>query len=789
VVDDERENPESFFAELKRRRVYRVGAYYAFAAFVAWQVAEIAVPALGMPDMVLTVVVIGSIVLSPVVLALAWMFDVRRDDAGIGLPPEFRDWFRESRARRLTAGMVLAAAVVASGFFGWLRWGAAPQAGPEADARIAIFPLSTVSLDDVAYGEGIAELLVVGLDGIPGLDVLDPAAFWSPVVAAGFAPSLRAGDASLLETSRRFRVSRYLSGTAVLAGRALDVNVRIHDGSSGVELAAVRVSSAVDSLSFLVDRLIVELSAELWDGTTVPEVSRIDRLATSEPFALQSYLEAMRYMRRGDFVEAEREIEAAVGADSTFALAHIAHFRIRSWRLRMAGDPMVGLQEIVQRADRFKDRLTERGRLSVAASLALNATNGADAIESLERILDFDPDDVGARVLLAFAISSYGWQVGYRRADARDALDRVLALDPVSLPILDLRMGHALRDRDFELAASLVSRMNAIRPESALARGSRVALELITVPDERVRDVIEANLDESLIVAIHVVRRVRSVAPRRALAWSRALVEESGQVRHRSMGQGSVFQILLAAGRLSEVDALYRQSGTDEHRRRTFSRRLVAAELIGVGDAEMARAGSDDLQRFVPADSVLAYLNSRAEAWAAAWTVGAWHAARGDTVLAEAYRAELAASPKGGIPVDWGEALAADIASRLAQRRGDPDEALRLAERAYALWTIHDPHGGEWYPEPAIRFRLAALLDEQGSEARAASLYQSFVYGTWVGFYTPLAALRFGDHLERAGDRDGARLAYGQSVGLWELGDVSVVGAYLAEARTRLSAN
>ncbi|MDH3270518.1 MAG: hypothetical protein OEN56_04255 [Gemmatimonadota bacterium] len=788
-MSDQRDGLEGFFAELKRRRVYRVGAYYAFAAFIVWQVAEIAVPALGMPDIVLTVVVAGSIVLFPVALALAWMFDLRRDEAGIGLPPGVHDWLDESRARRLVAGLVLASVVAASGFLGWLRWGPPSRAGPETDARIAIFPLSTVSLDGAAYGEGIAELLVVGLDGIPGLDVLDPGAFWSPVVEAGFVPSMRAGDDRLLEMSRRFGVSRYLSGTAVVAGRALDVNVRIHDGSSGEELAAVRVSSAVDSLSVLVDRLIVELSAELWDGTAAPEVSRIDRLATSEPFALQSYLEAMRYMRRGDFVEAEREIEAAVAADSTFALAHLAHFRIRSWRLRMAGDPMVGVREIVQRADRFKDRLTERGRLSVAASLALDETNGPDAIQNLERILDFDPDDIGARLLLAFAISSYGWQVGYGRADARDALDRVLALDPANLPTLELRMGHALRDRDFELAGSLVSRMNSIGPQSPLTIGSRVALELVTAPDERVSDVIEANLDESLTVAIHVVRRVRSIAPRRALAWSRALMEESAQVRHRTLGQGSVFQLLLASGRLSEIDALLSPSGTDDHLRRTVLRRLVAAELIGVGDAEMARSGSDDLRRFVPADSVLAYLSSREEPWAAAWAVGAWNAARGDTVLAEAYRAEFSASPKEGIPTDWGAALAADIGSRLAERRGDPGEALRLAEQAYALWTIHDPLGGEWFPEPAIRFRLAALLDERGAQERATSLYQSFVYGTWVGFYTPLAALRLGGLLERAGDREGARFAYEQSVGLWELGDAAVVGAYLAEARAGLSAN
>jgi hypothetical protein len=39
--------------ELKRRRVYRVAVVYAAVAFVIWQAAEIAVPALRLPEWLL----------------------------------------------------------------------------------------------------------------------------------------------------------------------------------------------------------------------------------------------------------------------------------------------------------------------------------------------------------------------------------------------------------------------------------------------------------------------------------------------------------------------------------------------------------------------------------------------------------------------------------------------------------------------------------------------------------------------------------------------------------------
>jgi hypothetical protein len=81
------ETPSSldlFLAELKRRKVYRVAAAYAAVGFVLWQAAEIAVPALGLPEWVLTFVVVGTLVGFPVAVLLAWFFEVRREEPSPG---------------------------------------------------------------------------------------------------------------------------------------------------------------------------------------------------------------------------------------------------------------------------------------------------------------------------------------------------------------------------------------------------------------------------------------------------------------------------------------------------------------------------------------------------------------------------------------------------------------------------------------------------------------------------------------------------------------------------------
>jgi hypothetical protein len=68
----------SFLHELRRRRVYQAGGVYAAAAFVIWQAVDIAAPALGMPDWIMTAVVLLALLGFPVALVVAWFFDLTR---------------------------------------------------------------------------------------------------------------------------------------------------------------------------------------------------------------------------------------------------------------------------------------------------------------------------------------------------------------------------------------------------------------------------------------------------------------------------------------------------------------------------------------------------------------------------------------------------------------------------------------------------------------------------------------------------------------------------------------
>lgn len=71
----------TFFAELKRRRVFRVGAAYLVGAWVVVEVATQTFPYLGLSDQLVTGTIILAALGFPAALVLAWVFDIERTRA------------------------------------------------------------------------------------------------------------------------------------------------------------------------------------------------------------------------------------------------------------------------------------------------------------------------------------------------------------------------------------------------------------------------------------------------------------------------------------------------------------------------------------------------------------------------------------------------------------------------------------------------------------------------------------------------------------------------------------
>src|SRR6516165_8013457 len=66
----------NFFSELKRRNVYKVAVGYGVVGWLAIQIAATIVPALHLPDVITTAVVVLVLLGFPIALVIAWAFEM-----------------------------------------------------------------------------------------------------------------------------------------------------------------------------------------------------------------------------------------------------------------------------------------------------------------------------------------------------------------------------------------------------------------------------------------------------------------------------------------------------------------------------------------------------------------------------------------------------------------------------------------------------------------------------------------------------------------------------------------
>jgi len=309
-----------FLVELRRRKVYRVAVVYAVVAFVIWQAAEIALPALRLPEWTLTFVVVLTLVGFPIALVLAWAFDitpegVRRTEprAGEEMVSARRGWLPPAMA-----GLAVLALVVAAG------WWMLRQRGESPDERetLVVLPFENLGPPEEEYfADGVTEEITSRLARISGLGVIGRTS----------AIQYKNTNKTIREIGEELGVDYLLEGTVRWE--------RVQEGESRVRVTPqlIKVSDAThvwtepyeEALSgiFRLQADIAERVAAALEVTLLgAEREALEAEPTENLEAYDYYLRGIDYHRRG-FLEREiqlgiRMFERAVELDSTFALAH-----------------------------------------------------------------------------------------------------------------------------------------------------------------------------------------------------------------------------------------------------------------------------------------------------------------------------------------------------------------------------------------------------------------------------------------------------------------------------------
>ena len=521
--------------------------------------------------------------------------------------------------------------------------------------------------------------------------------------------------------AEHFGAGRYLVGSIVEAGGQLQVSTSLHTNEGSV-LASVHASAATEADIFgLVDELARQLLAaqEVNPGT---RLTRLAALTTGSLDALKAYLVGERELRAGRYFDAMEHFQAAVVADTSFALAF--------YRLAAAAAGCALPDVAREHSDRgfgHRQRLSPHDRLVFSAQRAwlhgsvaeaeslyntitgtypddveawfhlgdllfhsnpLRGRSGKEAREPLERVVGLDPDHVGAMVHLVRIAA-----IEQRKGEMLDLIDRILRVSPGGDQALAMRALRAFCRRDRAAIAEVSAELHRARAITVAIAFSDVALYSgdLAGAENLARGFIQVARSPELRALCHTL-----VAH---LAFANDRVDVARQ------------ELLLA-------EALDPVWGLE-------MRALFATLPFATASESETRQVRDALARWDPAKAtpslfqIFAMHNDLHPA-IRAYLLGLLELRLGDGAAAAVQAAvltELEDQRRAGRRA-WRGAAAA-----IAQPEGRTDEALAMLERSHPdLWfqlTVASP----FFSLASQRYLRAELLRQAGRYAEAAGWY------------------------------------------------------------------
>jgi TolB-like protein len=217
-----------FFSELRRRRVMRVAGLYAVIAWIATEVSATVLPLLQVPEYFVTGIVITLIIVFPVAMILAWIYDV--GPTGIEKTPDIEGGpQRGDRPGTLFHVLLLVLAMVVFGYalfyFGQTRAIQAMQR-----SSIAVLPFENLSNDPSRdyFSDGMSEEILNLLAKVQGLSV----------AARTSSFAFRDKNDDIRTIANQLGVETVLEGSVRWAGEGdrVRITAQLIDASSGYHL-------------------------------------------------------------------------------------------------------------------------------------------------------------------------------------------------------------------------------------------------------------------------------------------------------------------------------------------------------------------------------------------------------------------------------------------------------------------------------------------------------------------------------------------------------------------------
>jgi TolB-like protein/Tfp pilus assembly protein PilF len=488
---------DNFFAELKRRNVYKVAVAYAVVSWLLIQVATQVFPFFEIPNWAVRLVVLLLIIGFPIALMLSWAFEITPE--GIKRESEVTpDKSITHHTGRRIIGITIVLGVIAAAMFAYhirqphrqapmeggassdkLRTGSATPvseglagAGPSiSDKSVAVLPFENLSDEksNAYFAEGIQDEILTRLSKIAALKVISRTS----------TRKYQSAPDNLREVGKQLGVAHVLEGSVQKISNAVHVNVQLIRTATDEHVWAESYNRKLDDVFGVEGEVAGAIAEKLNAQLTGAEAKAVSDKPTQNIAAYDAYLHALAIEHDRNSYSAYQEAAAdyahAVQLDPNLAVAWARLGVIRSFLFFNGVDPNTNSAAAVKEAaDRAIALQPELGEAWIA--------QGAYRYRVLR---DFHAAhqayDEGRKRLpnssLVFQYLAYVERRLGNWTDAETHYNKAKELDPRDLQLL-ISMGGEFYNllRRFDDAYASINRALEISPNDESALGNRASL-------------------------------------------------------------------------------------------------------------------------------------------------------------------------------------------------------------------------------------------------------------------------------------------------------------------------
>jgi TolB-like protein/Tfp pilus assembly protein PilF len=502
-------NLRKFFAELKRRNVYRAAVAYGVVAWFLTQIATQVFPFFDIPNASIRLVVIVLVCGFPIAMCVSWFYEftpggiVRSEDV---------DPAQVKTARRFTGRIldfiIIGVLLLVIAMLIYQRVPSRAETGEIISQKsIAVLPFENRSEDkaNAYFADGIQDEILTRLSKVTDLRVISR----SSTLQYKSAPE------NLREIGKQLGVAHLLEGSVQKVGNSVRVNVQLIRVATDEHLWAESYNRTLDDIFSVESEVAGAIADKLNAQLSGAEKQELAAKPTNNPEAYDAFLRGLAFSERSYLLEADvtkalQSFEKAVSLDPNFGLAW-AHLSKMHSTIFVYSDASTARREAAQKALETALRLQPDLLDTQLAEGYYHYRVGHDynrAREILERVHSKWPNNSEAPRRLALVARRQGrWDESL--AHFRQALE----VDPRNLQTLTDASVTAKLMRQYQMAFKFIDRAldtaPGDNPTLAIKAGIHQALGQLDQADAILARMQKDPNDESAIEALVVQMQLR----------------------------------------------------------------------------------------------------------------------------------------------------------------------------------------------------------------------------------------------------------------------------------------